>query len=121
MGMDVYGVEPQNETGKYFRNNIWWWRPLANYIQSAAPTEALPCQLWHSNDGDGLTKEQTKRLVEKLDSLIQDGSIERFAVDREKWLDGLPKESTERYYGFSLDNVKEFTEFLRHCGGFTIC
>jgi hypothetical protein len=32
MGMDVYG-----ESGNYFRNNVWWWRPLANYCQAIAP------------------------------------------------------------------------------------
>ena len=31
MGMDVYGREPEKELGKYFRSNVWWWRPLWNY------------------------------------------------------------------------------------------
>jgi hypothetical protein len=29
MGMDVYGKEPKSDKGEYFRNNVWWWRPLA--------------------------------------------------------------------------------------------
>ena len=28
MGMDVYGLNPD----KYFRNNVWWWRPLWDYV-----------------------------------------------------------------------------------------
>ena len=28
MGMDVYGRNPKNETGEYFRANVWGWRPI---------------------------------------------------------------------------------------------
>ena len=28
MGMDVYGKNPINDDGKYFRANIWCWRPI---------------------------------------------------------------------------------------------
>jgi len=52
MGMDVYGIAPIAEVGKYFRNNIWWWHPLWNYVQEVAPhlTEGVN---GHFNDGDG--------------------------------------------------------------------
>ena len=32
MGMDVYGERPRTNKGEYFRNNVWWWRPLWNYV-----------------------------------------------------------------------------------------
>jgi len=54
MGMDVYGNAPTQKEGEYFRNNIWWWHPLADYIELVAPDEAAACEHWHSNDGDGL-------------------------------------------------------------------
>ena len=30
MGFDVYGKDPDpgSGSGEYFRNNVWWWRPL---------------------------------------------------------------------------------------------
>ena len=34
MGMDVYGENPKNEKGEYFRNNVWWWRPLGDFVCS---------------------------------------------------------------------------------------
>ena len=37
MGMDVYGKKPKGEKGDYFRNNVWWWRPLWQYCASSAP------------------------------------------------------------------------------------
>jgi hypothetical protein len=32
MGFDVYGKSARSEKGEYFRNNVWWWRPLAEYV-----------------------------------------------------------------------------------------
>ena len=28
MGMDVYGRNPDSQAGKYFRANVWSWRPI---------------------------------------------------------------------------------------------
>ena len=28
MGFDLYG----NSNSEYFRNNVWWWRRLADYV-----------------------------------------------------------------------------------------
>lgn len=33
MGMDVSGINPTTEAGKYFRANVWSWRPLASLIR----------------------------------------------------------------------------------------
>jgi hypothetical protein len=32
MGFDLYGVEPANKTGEYFRNNSWYWRPCDSRV-----------------------------------------------------------------------------------------
>ena len=37
MGMDVFGNNPRNKEGEYFRNNVWWWRPLADFILECYP------------------------------------------------------------------------------------
>ena len=54
MGMDVYGKQPTADEGKYFRNNAWWWRPLADYCVEVAPAITAACTHWQSNDADGL-------------------------------------------------------------------
>lgn len=54
MGMDVFGKSARSEQGKYFRNNVWWWRPLADYCNEVAPQITGACKYWQSNDGDGL-------------------------------------------------------------------
>ena len=32
MGFDLYGNNKENSEGEYFRNNVWWWRRLADYV-----------------------------------------------------------------------------------------
>ena len=35
MGMDVYGRDPDSPAGKYFRANVWSWRPIHALIIAA--------------------------------------------------------------------------------------
>lgn len=76
MGMDVYGRTPSSERGEYFRSNIWWWHPLAAFLQAEFSQETSACELWHSNDGDGLDKEAAQRLATALDAALQQGRVE---------------------------------------------
>jgi hypothetical protein len=64
MGMDVYGRNPTSKEGEYFRNNVWWWRPLAEYCMEVAPEIAARCEGWHYNDGDGLNGLDSGALAE---------------------------------------------------------
>lgn len=73
MGMDVYGKKPTTEEGKYFRNNVWWWRPLARYVCEIAPQTAEKCRYWQSNDGDGLNAEDSADLARILETEVVSG------------------------------------------------
>lgn len=95
MGMDVYGKDPASETGRYFRNNVWWWRPLANYVQDVAPDLAAKCDHWHSNDGDGLNKADSIRLADKLQLEINTGRCAAYAAAYEAELNAMPQVTCE--------------------------
>ncbi len=86
MGMDVFGREPKNETGKYFRNNVWYWRPLAELCQGLAPEICKACRYWQSNDGDGLDEAGAEALAASLAvELRQRRDFERVMVVAEPW------------------------------------
>ena len=80
MGMDVYGKNPSSEEGKYFRANVWGWRPLADYVQALAPDICSACEYWQSNDGDGLDAEASLALAEVLDAEISSGRAEHACI-----------------------------------------
>lgn len=95
MGMDVFGKNPKNETGKYFRNNIWYWRPLADLCVTLAPEVCAPCKHWQSNDGDGLDAAGAEALAIVLRRKMADGTIARYVEERDRYLAGLPDEPCE--------------------------
>lgn len=170
MGMDVFGRKPVSERGEYFRNNVWWWRPLWSYCCDVAP-ELCDTVSGHYNDGDGLDENGAKALSEILFREINNGNTAVYEAGYNKALSELPRHScnfcdgtgirtdkvgqemgmpsrelssdvaiivgrTHGYcngcngeglvddwgtsYPFSVDNVKEFAEFLAESGGFNI-
>jgi hypothetical protein len=92
MGMDVYGRNPVNEAGEYFRNNCWYWSPLADYISEMAPDIARHCSYWHSNDGDGLDAADALTLADKLQAEIDSGRCHAYAAIREAELKAMPSQ-----------------------------
>jgi hypothetical protein len=92
MGMDVMGKNPKNETGEYFRNNMWWWPPLAIYVCQVAPEIAAKCKYWQSNDGDGLDGEASMLLADLLQKEIDSGRTERYARLRQSQIEQAPNE-----------------------------
>ena len=86
MGMDVYGKAPISEVGAYFRNNVWYWRPLAQLCLTMAPEICAPCEHWQSNDGDGLDGSGAEALATVLRKRLEDGTIARYVAARDKHL-----------------------------------
>lgn len=92
MGMDLYGKKPGTETGKYFRNNVWWWHPLWNYCLGVAPEICGKVENGHSNDGDGLGKRDSLALAQILRAKIASGETHGYAETYAVTLEALPSE-----------------------------
>jgi hypothetical protein len=157
--------ESENK-GYYFRNNVWWWRPLAEYVLehtkvitskkkidgfgyndgvaiSAKEAEQIAKQLYHLLE-TGHTKEYAKQHAEKranaekhnalvkkkLDDLALE--VERITGKKDLAPSSYPNDLNKKWdeiynekdwienYPFDVDNVKEFADFCRDSGGFTI-
>jgi DnaJ-class molecular chaperone len=88
--MDVYGVKPKNEKGEYFRNNVWWWRPLWDYCLDFHPSVADKVKDGHSNSGDGLNAGDSKKLAAFIKKDLDSGKAQKYAQEREEELNSLP-------------------------------
>lgn len=106
MGMDVYGKAPKSEKGEYFRNNVWWWRPLWNYVEEVAP-ELVAEVSGHTNDGDGLNAEGAEQLSRILMIRLSDGSVEQYEKEYTTYLNSLPNEPCDFCDGMGIVQVKE--------------
>ena len=92
MGMDVIGVNAKSDTGSYFRNNVWSWRPLAGFIQETYPEIASQCEYWNSNDGDGLDGKLSVALGKKIHQDIDNGTVKAWRDNYYAELEKLERE-----------------------------
>jgi hypothetical protein len=92
MGMDVFGKNPKNKTGEYFRRNVWGWRPLATLCVDLAPDTCAACEHWQSNDGDGLEEDGAAELAGVLQKALKSGKVEQYLAAREEVLAAMPDE-----------------------------
>lgn len=134
MGMDVWGRNPSAPGGRYFRANIWSWRPI----------QALIAELCH----DLLDAETLTRLGVNVGAGAEDPATCLEMANRfDRWLEhhtaghgidlGLrvtydgrfvspdemaahPDLETLSPYQVDDEHLKEWVEFLRHCGGFEV-
>ena len=105
--------------GIYFRNNIWWWRPLWDYVYDVCPDildNNARYDGGHGNGGTSFTAKEAEQIADKLFEEIDNGNTEAYAKLYE-----IRTEDEEYNYPFSVVNVREFAKFCEESGGFEIC
>lgn len=150
MGMDVSGKAPVTKTGEYFRNNCWYWRPLWIYCEFISPELTAKVKHAHTNDGDGLGREDAIALSKVLQTSVEDGTCKLWRDAYYRKLESLPmkpcwlckatgirddycvkgvcngchgsgkRKHDATSYPFEVENVREFAGFLVDSGGFEI-
>jgi len=118
MGMDVYGKNPKNESGKYFRNNVWYWRPLAEYVCNIAPDITKYCENWQTNDGSGLNETRSVKLAKKIKEDLKSGIASVYEQTYHDKMQAMPDEdcTTCKGTGFRKD-LSEYGGESKPCNG----
>ena len=113
----------EDNPGVYFRNNVWWWRPLWGYISQVCADILTDNDLQHGsfNDNHFISKAKCQKISRRLDKLIKDGDVAAYEKEYEKCrADKENKDKWSKNYPFSEDNVQRFAVFTKECGGFYI-
>tara|TARA_Y100000034_G_scaffold66233_1_gene79951 strand:+ start:4562 stop:5080 length:519 start_codon:yes stop_codon:yes gene_type:complete len=92
MGMDVYGKNPTDEVGEYFRRNVWGWHPLWDMCLDLFPELAGKVEYGHTNDGDGLNAVDSEALSNSLNEAVADGRVAAWISERNEIVANLPME-----------------------------
>jgi len=82
----VEEFENQNK-GVYFRNNVWWWRRLADYIMEHTKcVDKKDFEKWQHNDGHEVDEETAIQIANQLEHLIKTGHAEQHKklIDEER-------------------------------------
>jgi hypothetical protein len=116
MGFDIYGLNPKNKEGEYFRNNVWWWRGIAVMVEQTCCDILTEEQLegLHMNNGIKYNEELASMVVEKLEELMDEDWKFNAKVS-------VIKQELGQNYPFDKKNLHEFMEFCKSSGGFEIC
>jgi len=99
--MDVFGKNPANEVGAYFRRSVWGWRPLwefcvDNYNDLVANVSG------HYNDGDGLDETGAKELAKRIKDDLATGKASEYIEQRNAYLASLPLENCDLCAGTGI-------------------
>mgnify|MGYP003658838853 CR=1 FL=1 len=166
MGFDLYGLNPDGDIpkpvitdwedkkqteayfayqdgtpGSYFRTNVWFWRPLWQYVTVSCDdilTEKDMEEGEH-NSGHRISKTKANRIASRLKKLpkeechicngegIRNDEIGKQARNKNSaytcnGCDGKGvKNNFNTHYPFESDVVMRFAEFCKQSGGFEIC
>ena len=81
----------RDNPGYYFRNNVWYWRPLWQYICNMCEDIVTleDAQAGNHNDYHLITKTKAVRIAKRLKKSIENGDLETWEQEREKHLESL--------------------------------
>ena len=132
MGMDVYGKNPSNDEGKYFRANIWSWRPIYSLTVElcADLLDAETIEAMAANNGAGPRDAETcvemARRIKRW--LAQNNGEYRPYVEPEAGFEyGIALALRQAGWNVehpdfraSREHLVDWAKFLEHCGGFEV-
>ena len=97
MGFDLSGVKPSSTKGEYFRNNVWWWHPLWDYVSHLCHKQLTPKQREHGHYNDGIKIPATKAAAigNMLLEEIASGRTETYAMEYAAAMKNLEPEPCE--------------------------
>ena len=86
MGFDLYSLgNHKNKNGEYFRNNVWWWRPLADFVcEKTNCIEEADKKSWQHNDGHEVDEALAKQIATQLKALIKSGEVSKAIKENEE-------------------------------------
>jgi len=112
----------EENDGAYFRNNVWFWRPLWNFISGCCAdilTEK-DIESGYMNDGHRISNTKAKRIASRLRKFFKDGSVDAYESWYSRKISELDEKDWNKNYPFSLQNARDFEKFCEHSGGFEI-
>jgi hypothetical protein len=123
MGFDLNGLKPSNQKGEYFRNNAWWWRPLAEYVLEVCGDlfEVGENEYWSTNDGQAVSVNTSVKIAERLFSLIKSGKTKKYEEQYEDYRKSIPKIKCKWCNGTGDRKDLEPSEWKKKCGGCNAC
>lgn len=102
MGFDISG----NKNGAYFRNNVWHWRPLWDYVTKVGNLTPEQKESGQYNDGCNFTEKESIELADILDQEINSGRTKEYEDQYQEYINNLPLKECKYCNGTGYRNDK---------------
>jgi hypothetical protein len=81
-----YNKWEKENPGHYFRNNVWWWRPLADFVLWLADEEFTEEERkrWHDNGGFKVSEKKANIIADLLEMAIEKGMANRMEEENKR-------------------------------------
>jgi len=101
---DVYETD---NPGAYFRNNVWFWRPLWNFVVEACEDYMTVDEIdgGYSNSGHQIEKETAIYIAKKLSEKLADGTVD--TLEREWELKRAKAEAHNKEVRAEMDKISK--------------
>ena len=88
---ETYHQWQDDNCGVYFRNNVWWWRPLWNFVTGICDDILTEKDMESGsyNDGHKISKTKANRIASRLFKLIKSGKVKEYEEGYKKELASL--------------------------------
>ena len=72
-------IVKEGNPGRYFRNNVWWWRPLWSFVchYCADFLSVADAEAGSFNDGRKISKTKAVKIGKRISELLADGTIDK--------------------------------------------
>jgi hypothetical protein len=119
MGFDLFGLNPKNGHGEYFRNNVWWWRPLWSYVCRVCEDllTNTDCREGDWNNGHNISETKAEEIAQRLGVLVTNGDTQRYSLHYSRALRRLPDEECEFCKGTGRRNDNYVKGMCNACQG----
>lgn len=97
----------ESNPGRYFRNNVWWWRPLWSFVchYCADFLSVADAEAGSFNDGRKISKTKAVKIGKRISKLLADGTIDK--EEREYELAKAKADVINKEVQEKLDELKE--------------
>jgi len=81
----------EENCGTYFRNNVWWWRPLWHFVTGVCDNILTEKDMESGsyNDGHKISKTKAVKIAKKLHKLIETDQVKAYESMYKKELESL--------------------------------
>jgi hypothetical protein len=92
--LEEVNIYRETTNGSYFRNNVWWWRPLWEFVCRTCVDilSGTDIEKGQYNDGHEIPENKALKISKRLKEMVANGFADKWEKDRKAEIDKMELE-----------------------------